>query len=259
MCSPAPAGVPSPPGAAASTRSASASGALGPSLTLTNTAGGLDAAASIDFNTYYHSAVPYKNPTSRIEALDDNAYGNTLAFLSKIDGADTNGLVVNMTISDNGDVAIRGSLSAAAKDFKIDHPVDPANKYLVHASVESSEMMNIYSGNVTTDELGLATIKLPDWFEAENTDFRYQLTVIGQFAQAIIKNKIANGQFMIMTNASHVEVSWQVTAVRQDAYAKANPLVVEQSKPEKERGSYIHPELYGQPAERQVDRVAIRK
>jgi len=25
---------------------------------------------------------------------------------------------------------------------------------------------------------------LPDWFEAENTDFRYQLTVVGQFAQA---------------------------------------------------------------------------
>ena len=47
-------------------------------------------------------------------------------------------------------------------------------------------MMNIYTGNVVTDELGLATVKLPDWFEAENTDFRYQLTVIGAFAQAIV-------------------------------------------------------------------------
>jgi hypothetical protein len=149
-----------------------------------------------------------------------------------------------------GDVHVAGLLTAASKDFEIDDPLDPANKYLVHASVESSEMMNIYSGNVTTDELGLATVKLPGWFEAENTDFRYQLTVIGQFAQAIIKDKIANGQFRIMTNASHVEVSWQVTAVRQDAYAKAHPLVAERVKPAHERGYYIHPELYGQPAEK---------
>ena len=91
----------------------------------------------------------------------------------------------------------------AAKNSKIDHPLDPANKYLVHASVESSEMINIYSGNVITDELGLATVNLPDGFEAENADFRYQLTVIGgRFAQAIVSKEIANHQFTISTNAS---------------------------------------------------------
>jgi hypothetical protein len=153
----------------------------------------------------------------------------------------------------DGNTQTTGSASAATTVFKIDHPLDPANKYLVHSSVESSEMMNIYSGNVVTDELGLATIKLPGWFEAENADFRYQLTVIGQFAQAIVKDKIAEGQFRIMTNASHVEVSWQITAVRQDAYAKAHPLVVEQEKPERERGFYQNPELYGQPAEKQTE------
>jgi hypothetical protein len=153
----------------------------------------------------------------------------------------------------DGNINVTGSITAGTKDFKIDHPLDPANKYLYHASVESSEMMNIYTGNVVTDELGLATVKLPDWFEAENTDFRYQLTVIGQFAQAIIKDKIAKGQFRIMTNASHVEVSWQITAVRQDAYAKAHPLVVEQQKPANERGFYQNPELFGQPAEKQTE------
>ena len=152
-----------------------------------------------------------------------------------------------------GDVDVTGAITAGTKDFKIDHPLDPANKYLVHSSVESSEMMNIYSGNVVTDELGLATIQLPDWFEAENSDFRYQLTVLGQFAQAIVKNKIANKSFTIMTNSAHVEVSWLVTGVRQDAYAKANPLVVEQDKPANERGFYSHPELYGQPEEKQVE------
>jgi hypothetical protein len=140
------------------------------------------------------------------------------------------------------------------KDFKIDHPLDPANKYLVHTSVESSEMMNIYSGNVTTDELGAATVKLPDWFEAENADFRYQLTVVdGRFAQAVVSKEIANHQFTISTNATNVKVSWQVTAVRQDAYAKAHPLTVEEAKPELERGFYMHPELFGQPAEKQTE------
>ncbi len=153
-----------------------------------------------------------------------------------------------------GNVQVTGTISADEKDFKIDHPADPANKYLVHASIESSELVNIYSGNVTTDEFGLATVQLPDWFEVENSDFRYQLTVVdGRFAQAVVSKKIENHQFTIHTNASHVEVSWQITGVRQDAYAKAHPLVVEQAKPANERGFYMHPELYGQPGEKQTE------
>jgi hypothetical protein len=153
----------------------------------------------------------------------------------------------------HGDLNVTGAIYAGTKDFKIDHPLDPANKYLVHASVESSEMMNIYTGNVTTDTQGLATIRLPAWFEALNTDFRYQLTVIGQFAEAIIASKIANHQFTIKTNAPNVEVSWQVTGVRQDAYAKAHPLVVEAEKDARTQGFYIHPELYGAPEEKQIE------
>jgi hypothetical protein len=148
---------------------------------------------------------------------------------------------------------VPGALEAGENNSRIDHPLDPANKYLVHSSVQSSEMMNIYTGNIVTDELGLATVKLPDWFEAENSDFRYQLTVLDErFAQAVISKKIQNGQFTIHTNASNVEVSWQITAIRQDSYAKAHPLVVEQLKPASERNFYLHPELYGQSAERQA-------
>ena len=47
-----------------------------------------------------------------------------------------------------------------------------------------------------------------------------------------------------------MKVSWQVTAVRQDAYAKAHPLVVEEEKSSLYRGFYRHPELYGQPEEK---------
>jgi hypothetical protein len=152
-----------------------------------------------------------------------------------------------------GSVNIAGTLFASAKSFRIDHPLDPANKYLNHASTESSEMMNIYSGNVVTDKLGLATVSLPSWFEVINTDFRYQLTVVGEFAQAIIRNKIAAGHFTIMTNVPAVEVSWMITAIRQDPYARANPLVVEELKPARERGFYQHPELYGQPDSKQTE------
>jgi len=153
----------------------------------------------------------------------------------------------------SGDVEITGTLNGSAPAVKVDDPLDPADKYLVHASVESSEMKNIYDGNVTTDGEGRATVQLPEWFEVLNTDFRYQLTVIGQFAQAIVGRKIENNRFEIRTSAPKVEVSWQVTGVRQDAYAKAHPLVVEQEKDARLHGFYIHPELYGAPPEKQIE------
>ncbi len=152
-----------------------------------------------------------------------------------------------------GDLNVTGTITAGTKDFKIDHPLDPANKYLVHASVESSEMKNIYDGNITTDSQGHARVQLPDWFEALNGDFRYQLTVIGQFAQAIIARKIESNQFEIATSVPNVEVSWQVTGVRRDAFAKSHPLIVEQEKEGQVRGFYIHPELYGASQEKQIE------
>ncbi len=164
-------------------------------------------------------------------------------------GAGSSGIAGNFA----GNVDITGALNAGTKHFKIDHPLDPANKYLVHASVESSEMMNIYTGNVTTDAQGEARVQLPDWFEALNTDFRYQLTVIGQFAQAIVSSEVQNHEFAIRSSVPSVKVSWQITGVRQDAFAKANPLVVEEEKDAQLKGFYMHPELYGAPAEKQTE------
>jgi hypothetical protein len=146
-----------------------------------------------------------------------------------------------------GDVQITGNLSKGGGSFKIDHPLDPANQYLYHSFVESPDMMNIYNGNVTTDANGEAVIKLPDWFEALNRDFRYQLTPIGQFAQAIVLTEIAGNQFTIKTDKPNVKVSWQVTGIRHDPYADAHRIPVEETKPADERGKYLYPELYGQP------------
>lgn len=146
-----------------------------------------------------------------------------------------------------GDVLVEGNLSKSGGSFKIDHPIDPANKYLYHSFVESPDMMNIYNGNVTTDNNGNAEVHLPDWFEPLNRDFRYQLTVIGQFAQAMVSREIDGSRFSIRTDKPNVKVSWQVTGIRQDAWANAHRIPVEESKPERERGFYIHPELYGAP------------
>jgi trimeric autotransporter adhesin len=153
----------------------------------------------------------------------------------------------------DGDIFVNGGISNESVRITIDHPLDPANKYLVHSSVQSAEMKNIYDGNVTTDANGEATVELPEWFESLNRDFRYQLTAIGQFAQAIIGSEINNHQFTIRTDKPSVKVSWQVTGIRQDVYAKAHPMAVEVAKNARERGHYLHPELYGAPEESSIE------
>jgi hypothetical protein len=155
----------------------------------------------------------------------------------------------------SGDVSISGTLDAQTKNFKIDDPMDPANKFLVHASVESSEMKTIYDGTVTLDARGEALVRMPDWFEALNTEFRYQLTCVGGYAPVFIAQKIQNGEFRIAGGTAGLEVDWQVTGVRHDPYAEAHPLRVVVDKPAKERGYYIRPELYGAPPSRSLDRV----
>jgi hypothetical protein len=159
---------------------------------------------------------------------------------------------VGDVLVDLGDLRVTGNLSKGGGSFKIDHPLDPANKYLYHSFVESPDMMNIYNGIVTTDGTGDAVVELPSYFGALNRDFRYQLTVIGTFAQAVIADKVNNNRFRIKTNAPNVEVSWQVTGIRQDAYANKNRIPVEQDKPQQERGFFLHPDAFNQPEERSV-------
>jgi hypothetical protein len=50
-----------------------------------------------------------------------------------------------------GNGAFTGSIAKAGGSFKIDHPLDPKNKYFYHSFVESPDMMNVYNGNITTD------------------------------------------------------------------------------------------------------------
>ncbi len=147
----------------------------------------------------------------------------------------------------DGDLHVAGTLSKAAGAFKIDHPLDPANKYLVHSFVESPDMMNIYNGNIVTDAAGKATVTLPDYFQALNQDFRYQLTVIGSFAQAIVNKEVSGNTFEIATNQPNVKVSWQVTGIRHDAWAEKNRIPNSVEKDAKDKGKYLNPEVFGKP------------
>jgi len=205
----------------------------------------------------------------------------TFHFLQDTVGDDNPPDLTNsvMSIANNGNVAMTGALAVAGalsaasgtfsgaisatsanagiKDFKIDHPLDPENKYLYHSCVESSDRMNVYNGNVVTDAEGYATITLPDWFEALNRDFRYQLTVIDEgdttdFVQVKIVRRISGNQFTIRSSRGDVEVSWQITGVRQDALAKTHPLAPEVDKEPENKGLYLHPDAFGLPRDRGI-------
>ena len=154
-----------------------------------------------------------------------------------------------------GNLDVGGSITAATKDFKIDDPRDPAHKYLVHTSVESPDAETVYNGNLTTDAGGYATVALPAYFDAESIDPRYQLTVIGSFAQAVVWTQESHNQFTIRTNHGRVKVSWQVTGIRNDPYARSVRAPAEQAKPAADRGKYLYPAGYGQPASAAIGRV----
>jgi len=149
-----------------------------------------------------------------------------------------------------GNLGVAGTLSKGSGSFKIDHPLDPENKYLYHSFVESPDMKNIYDGVAVLDAGGEATVTLPSWFEALNRDSRYQLTAIGAPGPNLyIAEKISANRFKIAGGTPGMEVSWQVTGIRKDAYADMHRIPVEESKPAAERGRYLHPEAFGFPKE----------
>jgi len=160
----------------------------------------------------------------------------------------------------DGRVEVFGNFTVARgkKRFKIDHPLDPQNKYLLHSSVESSEMKNVYDGIAQLDEDGTASVDLPEWFEALNGDFRYQLTAVGGAAPNLhVAEEISENRFRIAGGEGGMKVCWQVTGTRKDPWAAANPFEVEEEKPEEERGRYLQPDLYDAPEEQSVMRARV--
>jgi len=145
----------------------------------------------------------------------------------------------------NGDLAASGS-----KSFMIDHPLDPENKILKHYCAESPEVLNIYRGNVTLDANGEAMVELPDYFEALNANYSYQLTAIGAPATGIyIAKEISNNVFKIAGGNANQKISWSVYAERNDLYMQKHPKSKQVEIEKTEKGKYLRPELYGQSKE----------
>jgi hypothetical protein len=167
--------------------------------------------------------------------------------------ADADGDGIGIAGFFDGDVRVTDHLTATNlyavnKNFVIDHPLDPENKLLYHSSVESPDRMNVYNGNVILDRNGEIWVELPDYFEALNRDFRYQLTPIGGAAPDLhVAEEIQDNRFRIAGGEAGLKVSWQVSGIRDDASARANPMQVEVDKSSGKRGLYVDPEAYGQP------------
>jgi len=154
-----------------------------------------------------------------------------------------------------GSVNVVGTLYKSSGAFRIDNPLDPAHAYLQHSFVESPDMKNVYDGVIRTNGKGFATVKLPDWFQALNRDFRYQLTTLAQRgwdAKAGIWKKLHDNAFTIRTDRPKIEVSWQITGIRHDAYANANRIQTVVPKTGSADGKYVYPELYGKPMSKSV-------
>lgn len=202
---------------------------------------GIIASLGTSNNGIYASTASSTN-TSGAAIYGDNGASNTVGYAGFFNGRTTV----------NGSLSVIGALSKSSGTFKIDHPLDPENKYLYHSFVESPDMMNMYNGIALADEHGEAVVELPDWFEALNMEFRYQLTCVGGYAPVYIAEKIKGNRFKIAGATQGLEVSWQVTGIRHDAYAEQNRVQVEVEKSATEKGTYLHPEVFGKPADQGI-------
>lgn len=128
-------------------------------------------------------------------------------------------LYVKGAVQIDGSLLVNGDIKKHSGGFRIDHPLDPEHKYLNHSFVESPDMKNIYDGVVTLDDKGEADVQLPPWFETFNGDIRYQLTAIGAPAPKLhVAKEMRNNCFKIAGGAPGMNVSWQVTGIRQDKF-----------------------------------------
>jgi len=89
------------------------------------------------------------------------------------------------TLNVLGDVFVQGTLDAATKNFRIQHPT-MEGYYLIHSSLEGPERGIYYRGKLKTNNI----IHLPDYWEdlTDETDISVQLTPIGNACQHFVKS-----------------------------------------------------------------------
>jgi hypothetical protein len=203
----------------------------------------------------------------------ENGASNGIAVygVAYASGASNYGVLGNALNSGStgwGLYAFGRSGASGTKSFRIDHPADPQNKYLLHYSAEGPDPLNVYTGKVTLNEQGEATVDLPAYFAAINKDPRYTLTAVGAAMPLLhVSDEIDEGlltdgaaaapgqpvphvSFRIAGGAPNAKVSWRIEALRNDRWIRQYGAPVEADKPDSERGTYQHPELFNQPQNR---------
>jgi len=214
----------------------------------TNGAAGINMATSGNSNGVYGES----DSPNGVGGVFENTAGGLILLgrvspstnLFTVDGSGNGFFAAAVQI--DGNLNVKGTLTKGGGSFKIDDPLDPENKYLSHSFVESPDMMNIYNGLIRLDARGEAWVVLPDYFEALNRDFRYQLTSVGAPQPRLyIAREVKGNRFKIAGGKANAKVSWQLTGIRQDAWANAHRIPTEEDKPADKRGTYLHPELFG--------------
>ena len=104
-----------------------------------------------------------------------------------------------------GDLHVKGNVTATGN-------IDEMQTLMQEITKSHQKLIaeNLGSGNVITNENGLASVTLPKLVTDNFSDYRYQLTVIGSFNRAIISKEISNQTFEIKTDAPGVKVSWEL-------------------------------------------------
>ena len=181
--------------------------------------------------------------------VNSNAAGASFGINSFMPGVSGTGRAINgYCVSASGfagyftgNVHIAGTLSKTAGGFKIDHPIEPETKNLVHSFVESPEMRNVYYGRAVTHD-GTASIGLPDWWVTLNgsnkEEYNYSLTTIGKYSRLFISKEIENNQFEVSSLDGDCTFSWTISAIRHDTYAESNRIQVEKNKTQEEIDDY---------------------
>jgi hypothetical protein len=205
-----------------------------------------------------------KGNTTGLEAESSTAFSGVGAYVVA-KGANSTGIFVDGRGTDvgaygadiKGRTRIQGNFQVVGvKSFAVDHPLDPANRYLFHFAQEGPEVQNVYNGVVLIGGDCRAEVQLPDYFLAANAGpFRYQLTAIGAAMPNLhIAEEIENNRFVIAGGVPGKRVSWEVTAVRDDPSARFYRVDAEQDKLPEERGTYLHPRAWGVSEELSYDR-----
>ncbi|UCD13611.1 MAG: hypothetical protein JSW60_08655 [Thermoplasmatales archaeon] len=183
------------------------------------------------------------NPATKFQVIGTTMLNGGTAIVGATAITGVTGIIGDTKII-GATLVIGPFLVIGSKLFVIDYPLDPLNKSMYHASIESSEMKTLYDGIVELDENGEALVELPEWFEALNKDFRYQLSCIGGYAPVYIAEEISDNQFKIAGGNPGLNVSWQVTGIRHDPYAEYYDFEVVEEKPDDEKGTYLNPAVY---------------